>query len=147
MPEINLDSLTFKLFSLENNHNEIQVFSNSTNICTGRYYKSKESITLTWIETAESMQGRGVASKVLDYFWETALSEHLNFKIKVVNEELLTYFYFKWFQKKVDPENQYNDEVKDKFNELTTQDSLLTLEFTPEHLVWKPEHDQNNLKM
>lgn len=76
----------------------IRVFLNEKEIGMAVYRISDNSLQLNWIEIDESEQGKGYGAAVLDHIASLAIAKHLDLVIKVLNDELLDGFYFKWFE-------------------------------------------------
>lgn len=105
-------------------------------------------IDFTWLETNKDYQRKGIASKLVDYLCEKAISNSNSLIINVVDEEVLNGFYLNWFIKRVNPEDKYDvNDIKDYFYDAVPTDGMYfnenhpTLVLTSENLKWKPTKD------
>ncbi|KTD19081.1 hypothetical protein Ljor_0047 [Legionella jordanis] len=130
------------------NEHHINILSNKKIVGHCIYKDRKDGdIDFTWIEVKEEFRGNGFASKCLDYICQKALMDSRALIINVVDEEVLSNFYFKWFKRRVNPNDidDYDDEVLDYFNNLVTnEDKYLnahhpTLVLKPEDINWTPD--------
>lgn len=134
---IDLDKVLFEFSQNIKNVTEIAIKFEKQQIGAARLRHSEGLVTLVWIEVLDEFQDQGVGSKTLDAIVNWLVPHNTTFKIEAVDETILNKFYFQWFKSKSDPEKKYVDEVKDKFDELTSKDVFYVLEFTAEDLTWK----------
>lgn len=116
-------------------------------------YTEKGDIDFSWLETEDTCLGRGVASQLVDYLCEKASKEAKKLIINVVDEDVLQGFYFKWFRKHTDEDNQYPNKVQKYFQGLLSEkgdkhfnSNHPTLVLTPESIAWRPEAKKNQRK-
>ena len=97
------------------------------------------NIDFFWLETIEIYQGRGIASKLLDYLCTKAIQESNSLIVNVVNEDTLNSFYWKWFSNRLNPEQEYdNDEIKDHFNNSVADEESMYFSTNHPTLVLSP---------
>lgn len=125
----------FKISTKKNFHsNTFEISIDDQQIGNGVYNITSNQICLTWIEINEKYQGNGYGFQALDYFAEKAIEQDVTFKIRVVDDNLLNNFYFKWYKKWSLSENIDEEQIQYIFEQCVIDDSILELEFTPDML-------------
>ncbi|STX55553.1 Uncharacterised protein [Legionella beliardensis] len=106
-------------------------------------YKDRKDgdIDLAWIGVEEEFQGQGFASKCLDYLCQKALNESKALVINVVDEEVLSNFYFKWFKRRANSSDidDYDEDIIDYFETLVAKPGDKYFNINHPTLILKPE--------
>ena len=136
--------MTFRKKESLGNSTTIIISFNDIMIGNAVYQINNSDLQLNWIEINESEQGKGFGLKTLDHIVNIAIGKNLGLIIKIVNEELLNGFYFKWFTTWGEAKNINSDLVKDIFITSIEQGDNPLLTLSMEKLLFSESPTTNN---
>ncbi|MDI9819012.1 MULTISPECIES: GNAT family N-acetyltransferase [unclassified Legionella] len=116
------------------NDTKLVCMYNDEIVCTAQLTSSREGLQLKWIETEDQYKNKGIATEVMEHIANQALSKNLNLVIKAVDESTLN-FYYKWFIRRLGNSHIDIEDIKDKFNNLVDDESLI-ITLSPDDLTW-----------